>query len=119
MLIALNNPLPACEFITVLVSFVADESPLFNQIAENSPIGFMNYVPTNLRHRYTFNHAATATAGGAIIPDAVGSADGTVQGSGGTFTGDQITMPGGTYQMQFRGLTPGNLYRAAPVPPPP
>jgi hypothetical protein len=95
VLITLSSPLAACEFITVQVSFVADQSPLFNQIAENSRVGFFNYVPSGLAHRYTFNNTVSGTASGSILPDTVGTVDGIVNGSGATFTGDRVTMPGG------------------------
>jgi len=95
IIITLNNPLPLCDYITVLVSFVADQSPLFNQIAENSPISFYHFQPTGLTHRYTFNNPAAANAESAAILDTVGTANGVVLGAGGTFTGGRLTLPGG------------------------
>jgi hypothetical protein len=94
VLLTLANPIP-CEYITVLVSFVADESPLFNQIAENSPVSFMNYVPAGLQHRYTFNNGAGAGVSGTVVPDGAGAGDAFLLGAGATFSGDRVLLPGG------------------------
>jgi hypothetical protein len=97
VLITLNVPLPHCEFVTVRVNFVADQSPQFNQIAPDSTIGFFNYVAAGLTHRYTFNNAATAAASGLIVPDVInpGAGDATVRGTPASFTGDRVVINGG------------------------
>ncbi|MCA9150762.1 MAG: hypothetical protein KDA92_15735, partial [Planctomycetales bacterium] len=46
-------------------------------------------------HRYDFNNAA-GTGLGATITDQAGDADGMVIGEGVTFTGSQVSLPGGT-----------------------
>ena len=115
VLITLTEPLPTCETITVLVSFVGDQSPLFNQIAESSPISFYNYVPEGLIHRYTFNNPATDTASGAMVLDGVGTADGMVVGAGGTFTGDRVIFPGGASDSTASVVLPGGLLSANAV----
>ena len=94
VLITLDNPME-CEYITVFVSFVADQSPLFNQIAENTPISFYNFVPPGLRHRYTFNNGVTNNGSFNVVPDAVGTGDALVQGNGSSFNGNQLVLPGG------------------------
>jgi len=94
VLINLDTPLN-CEFITLTVSFVADQSPLFNQIAENSTLSVYNFIPTGLRHRYTFNNSATANGSGLTVLDGIGTADGLIQGAGSSFTGDKLVLPGG------------------------
>jgi hypothetical protein len=94
VLITLDDPMQ-CEYITVFVSFVADQSPLFNQIAENSPISFYNFVPPGLRHRYTFNNSVTNNGSFNVVRDAVGTGDALVQGNGSSFNGNQLVLPGG------------------------
>lgn len=47
-----------------------------------------------LIHRWSFNNAA-GSADGATIPDTVGGADGVVIGTGATFTGEALRLPGG------------------------
>ncbi len=94
VLLTLASPM-SCEYITVLVSAVADQSPLFNQIAENSPAGFMNYVPMGLQHRYTFNGAMPAPTG-TVVPNGAGSADAFILGAGATLLGDVVALPGGS-----------------------
>ena len=93
VLLTLDTSMP-CEYITVLVSFVADQSPLFNQIAANSPISFMNFLQGGLQHRYTFNGSGGAPSG-TVAPDGVGTADGLILGAGAVFTGDSVALPGG------------------------
>ncbi len=95
VLITLSSPMP-CEFITVNVSFVADESPLFNQIEENSRLSFYNFAAPGLQHRYTFNNIATNNGTDVVVEDSVGTANGVVRGSGSTFTGNRIALPGGS-----------------------
>ena len=51
------------------------------------------YTPT---HRYSFTNAAGAAPSGAVIADSIGGADGVVRGSGATFTGSRVTIPGGS-----------------------
>lgn len=46
-------------------------------------------------HRYQFNNAAGAATAGSIIQDSVGTANGTVLGTGANFTGSRLTLPGG------------------------
>lgn len=94
VLITLDLPME-CEYIVVTVNFVADQSPNFNQIAENSKISFYNFIPPGLKHRYTFNNSVTNSGGFSVVPDAVGSADGVVQGNGSTFNGNVLSIPGG------------------------
>jgi hypothetical protein len=94
VILNLATPLP-CEYITVTVSFVADQSPLFNQIPENSQIGFMHLVPASLKHRYTFNNKAGAGTD-IVVPDIVVSgSNAIIHGSPATFTGDRIAINGG------------------------
>ena len=94
VILTLSTPLP-CEYITVTVSFVADQSPLFNQIPENSQIGFMHLVPASLKHRYTFNNKS-GPGTGVVVPDiVVPGGDALVLGSPATFTGDRIAIGGG------------------------
>ena len=97
VLLTLNVPLPDCEFVTVQVNFVADQSPLFNQIAADSTIGFFHYLPAGLVHRYTFNNTATATASGMVVPDLInpGAGDATVLGTPASFTGERVVLGGG------------------------
>jgi hypothetical protein len=94
VLITLLSPMP-CEYITVNVSFVADQSPLFNQIPENSQISFFHFIAPGLQHRYTFNNAPTNNGVDSIVPDSVGTADALVKGLGSSFTGDRLVLPGG------------------------
>jgi len=46
-------------------------------------------------HRWSFNNAAGAAADGATIADSIGGMEATVRGSNATFTGTEITVPGG------------------------
>ena len=94
VVLTLDTPMP-CEYITVVVNFVADQSPLFNTIPDNSPISFMNYAPTALLHRYTFNDDAGPAANGAVVSDGIGTAHGAIRQSPSTFTGDRIALVGG------------------------
>lgn len=93
VVLTLDTAMP-CEYITVLVSFIADQSPLFNQIAENSPISFMNFLQGGLQHRYTFNGLSGAPSG-TVTPDGVGTADGVILGTGAALVGDSVALPGG------------------------
>jgi uncharacterized protein (DUF2141 family) len=87
----LNSDMP-CEYITVTVSGVADFSG--NVILPNSTVSFMNYMPIGLVHRYDFNNAPGSAPGGTVL-DHVGTAHGTVKGSGASFTGTRLTLSGG------------------------
>jgi hypothetical protein len=111
VLISLLSPMP-CEFITVNVSFVADESPLFNQIEENSRISFFYFVAPGLQHRYTFNNPATNNALDQIVEDAVGTADGIVRGANAVFTGNRVALPGGPSGSAAYVDLPNNLLTA-------
>jgi hypothetical protein len=51
--------------------------------------------PNTLIHRYSFSNTAGAATAGSTITDSVGTAHGTVVGLGGTFTGTELTLPGG------------------------
>ena len=46
-------------------------------------------------HRYTFDNIAGPAAPGALVPDLIGGADGTIVGSNGVWTGSALTLPGG------------------------
>ncbi len=46
-------------------------------------------------HRYQFNNSAGTASSGAVILDSEGAAHGTVLGSGATFTGSRLSLPGG------------------------
>ncbi len=94
VLLTLARPMP-CEYITVLVSAVADQSPLFNQVAENTPVSFMNYLPSGLQHRYTFNGAAPAPSG-TVVPNGAGLGDAIIFGAGAALLGDSVALPGGS-----------------------
>lgn len=50
------------------------------------------YVEPKLIHRYSFNDAAGSTT----VKDSVGSADGTILGTGAVLGSGQLTLPGGT-----------------------
>jgi hypothetical protein len=86
--ILLVDPMP-CEYLTATVVNVYDQSPSLNLIDPNAnSASFMNFVPSGLKHRYTFNNGVTASAvSGTIIPDGVGSADGQLLGGGASFVG--------------------------------
>lgn len=51
---------------------------------------------TGPTHRYQFNNTSGAATAGSVIQDSVGTANGTVLGSGATFTGSRLSLPGGT-----------------------
>src|SRR6185436_17871936 len=98
---------------TVTVSGVADQSPLQNLIAPGSTGRFMNFTPISLQHRYTFNEGAGAAISGSTMLDGVGAANGAVLGAGAQFTGDRVTLPGGSsataaYVDLPNGLLSGN-----------
>ncbi len=95
VVLQLDGSLP-CEFITVTVSDLEDQSPLRNKIIAGSEIGFFNYIPSGLVHRYTFNNVAGSAAPTTVIPDAMGTANGTLIGSGASFTGQRLILPGGS-----------------------
>jgi len=48
-----------------------------------------------LRNRYSFNNSPGVAFDGALIQDLIGTSDGFVRGADGTFTGSQLTLPGG------------------------
>jgi hypothetical protein len=73
-----------------------------NQIATNYLLevsAFTNGPGTQLvsspAHRYQFDNAVGAATAGSILTDSVGGANGTVLGTGATFTGNRLTLPGG------------------------
>lgn len=45
-------------------------------------------------HRWSFNETAGAAANGAIVSDSIGGLTGVVRGTGATFTGTGVTLPG-------------------------
>lgn len=53
-------------------------------------------LPFGPTHRYSFNNASGAAADGAVITDSVGTSHGAVRGTGATFTGTRISLPGGS-----------------------
>lgn len=55
-------------------------------------VGLANPETATLVHRYSFSEAAGATT----VDDSVGTADGTIKGTGATLGGGQLTLPGGT-----------------------
>ena len=46
-------------------------------------------------HRYSFNESEGAAGAGTTVSDLIGSADGTIVGAGGTWTGTALALPGG------------------------
>lgn len=94
VILTLGGDMPN-EYITVNVSSIEDQSPLQNQIVPVD-VSFMFYQPAGLRHRYTFNNTAGAAPNTAVVPDTVGTADAIIQGSGAAFSGDRVTLPGGS-----------------------
>ncbi|MFM1768283.1 MAG: hypothetical protein RJA22_812 [Verrucomicrobiota bacterium] len=52
-------------------------------------------LPFGPTHRYSFNNASGAASAGAVISDSVGTKHGVVRGSGATFTGSRLSLPGG------------------------
>jgi len=110
VIVQLQTPLP-CEYITVAVSQVTDDSPALNPVdPDHNSASYMNYVPQGLTHRYTFNNGRTAAgANNTPIPDAVGSADGALLGSGSSFTGDRVVLNGGISTISAYIDLPNNL----------
>ncbi|HKX60817.1 MAG TPA: lamin tail domain-containing protein, partial [Verrucomicrobiae bacterium] len=47
-------------------------------------------------HRYSFDNGASANANGAVVVDSIGGADGVVRGTGATFNGTRLALPGGS-----------------------
>ncbi len=56
----------------------------------------LGYVHAELVHQWSFNNAAGAAPAGTTVTDSIGSADGTILGTGATFTGTGVSLPGGT-----------------------
>ena len=60
-------------------------------------------------HRYSFGEAATNEAGGLTFADSIGTAHGTVRGTGASFTGSRLSLPGGTNTTGYGDLPNGLL----------
>lgn len=60
-------------------------------------------------HRYSFGEAAAADASGKTFKDSVGSADGTVQGAGASFSGSRLVLAGGPSGTAAYGDLPNGL----------
>ncbi len=63
-------------------------------------------------HRYTFSETAAADASGLQITDSIGTAHGTVQGTGAAFTGNRLTLAGGPSAEAAYGDLPNGLLSA-------
>ena len=63
-------------------------------------------------HRYSFNEPATADAAGQPFLDSIGTAHGTIRGSGATFTGTRLTLAGGSSDTAAYGDLPNGLLSA-------
>ena len=84
-----------CGSLTVTVNGVRDVSGTGNVIASGSTATLSHVVQDGLTHQYNFVNLPSTTASGATVLDLVGGANGVVRGSGGSFTGDRVSLPGG------------------------
>jgi len=77
---------------------IHDVSAGANVIAPGTTVILWNLPRPTLTHRYTFNNPVNVDASGATVPDVVGTAHGIVRNGAGltTFTGDRITLSGGS-----------------------
>lgn len=91
VILGLSSDLP-CEYIDVYVEGMYD---VVGQFMIPTTLSFMHYLPAGLAHRYNFNNRV-GEAGNATVWDSLSTGDGVVRGSGGTFTGTRVTLPGGS-----------------------
>jgi len=57
-------------------------------------------VPFAPIHRYSFSNPAGTAPNGAVVSDSVGSANGIIRGTGASFTGTRLSLPGGSSATQ-------------------
>jgi len=80
----------------------------FEKATFNPPITpqFLSAAPV---HRYSFSEPVTNDAGGLTFADSIGTAHGKVLGTGASFTGSRLSLPGGTNTTGYGDLPNGLL----------
>ena len=89
-----DGPIPVNTPLTLLGEAQQDEFGNYTDPFITSTPIFV-FQPFGLKHRYSFGNNAGA-AGGATVLDSVSGAHGTVLGAGANFTGNLLTLPGGS-----------------------
>ncbi len=97
---------PTAGTATITMSFPNGTGPGVTTTLNITNLGAIPVKPITLVHRYSFNNATAPAPEDAVLIDSVGGQNGLVKGTGGTFTGTALSIPGGT---QASGAAYGDL----------
>ncbi len=67
----------------------------FNEEKAGYPGVTATQLPVGPTHRFSFNEAAGPAADGTLVSDSVGGLTGKIRGTGASFTGSKVSIPGG------------------------
>ncbi|HWN94760.1 MAG TPA: choice-of-anchor tandem repeat GloVer-containing protein, partial [Methylomirabilota bacterium] len=97
VVLSLNSAASVCELYRLEVVGVRDTAAAANALPPTT-VPVWHFIPSGLQHRYTFNTAPSADAGGMVIADVVTNGNGIVRpGSvAAALNGDRILLPGGS-----------------------
>ena len=91
----------------IAANYAEESGSFFNPAPPTPPVA--KPLAENPIHRYSFNNAAAADAGGAVLIDSIGGANGVVKGEGASFSGSRLKLPGGSSETQAYGDLPNGL----------